>query len=55
MCRLLAVSASGYYAWRRRRPSRHEVDDAALAERIREIHKLLAPRLVDVFAASARS
>ncbi len=40
MCRLLAVSASGYYAWRRRRPSRHEVDDAALAERIREIHGL---------------
>jgi putative transposase len=38
MCRLLGVSASGYYAWRRRRPSRHEVDDAALEGRIREIH-----------------
>lgn len=38
MCRLLGVSTSGYYAWRRRRPSRRELDDAALMHRIREVH-----------------
>ncbi len=38
MCRLLGVSASGYYAWRRRGPSRREVSDAALEARIGEIH-----------------
>lgn len=38
MCRLLDVSTSGYYAWRRRQPSRRAASDAALAARIREIH-----------------
>ena len=38
MCRLLGVSTSGYYAWRSRRPSRRAVADAALTERIVEIH-----------------
>ena len=38
MCRLLGVSTSGYYAWRRRGPSRREASDAALLQRIREIH-----------------
>jgi putative transposase len=38
MCRLLGVSTSGYYAWRRRCPSRREADDAALERQIREIH-----------------
>ena len=39
MCRLLDVSTSGYHAWRRHRPSRRAVDDAALTARIAEIHK----------------
>jgi putative transposase len=39
MCRLLGVSASGYYAWRRRsRPPRAEADEALLV-RIRAIHQ----------------
>jgi putative transposase len=38
MCRLLAVSASGYYAWRDRAPSARARADAALLRRIREIH-----------------
>ena len=38
MCRLLDVSTSGYYAWRRRQPSRRAASDAALEARIREIH-----------------
>lgn len=38
MCRLLKVSASGYYAWQQRAPSRRAMDDAVLTERIRLIH-----------------
>jgi putative transposase len=38
MCRVLDVSASGYYAWQQRRPSAREQADAALLERIRAIH-----------------
>src|SRR5262249_6567730 len=38
MCRVLKVSASGYYAWRDRPPSRRSIDDAVLVERIRVIH-----------------
>ena len=38
MCQLLNVSASGYYAWRERPPSRRALADAVLAERIRAIH-----------------
>ena len=38
MCRRLGVSRSGYYAWRRRAPSRRAVADAALSETIRQIH-----------------
>ena len=38
MCRLLGVSASGYYAWRGRRPSARAVGDAALLGQIREAH-----------------
>ena len=40
MCRLLAVSASGYYAWRDRRPSARAEVDTALLARIKAIHKL---------------
>src|SRR5690606_20066604 len=39
MCRVLGVSASGYYAWRDREPSEREREDEALAERIRMIHE----------------
>lgn len=38
MCRVFHVSASGYYAWRDRTPSRRMVEDAALTERIGRIH-----------------
>ncbi len=38
MCRLLGVSASGYYAWQGRAPSARDQSDAALLERIREFH-----------------
>jgi putative transposase len=38
MCRVLDVSASGYYAWQVRPPSARAQADAALLERIRAIH-----------------
>ncbi len=37
-CRILSVSASGYYAWLRRPPSARSRRHAALGERIRAIH-----------------
>ena len=40
MCRLLGVSASGYHAWQRRPPAPRALADAALLERIREIHAM---------------
>ena len=38
MCRLLGVSPSGFYAWRDRRPSERDREDATLTEQIRTIH-----------------
>ena len=38
MCRVLKVSASGFYAWQKRPPSRRALEDAVLTERIRAIH-----------------
>src|SRR4029453_11512258 len=38
MCRLYGVSASGYYAWRRRVPSDRSRGDARLLELIRREH-----------------
>ena len=38
LCRVLEVSASGYYAWRERPPSRRVIDNAVLTERIRTVH-----------------
>ena len=38
MCRVLNVSASGYYAWLDRAPSKRSIQDAVLVERIRAIH-----------------
>lgn len=40
MCRVLGVSPSGYYAWRKREPSKRARADAVLVERIEEIHKV---------------
>lgn len=38
LCRVLAVSPGGYYAWLRRAPSRRSRDSQELIERIRQIH-----------------
>ncbi len=38
MCRVLGVSASGYYDWRDRKPSRRAMENTALVEQIRQIH-----------------
>lgn len=38
MCRVLGVSASGYYAWHDRAPSRRTLANAVLTERIRQVH-----------------
>jgi putative transposase len=39
MCRVLAVSASGYYVWRQPAPSARARADAELTTRIRVIHQ----------------
>jgi putative transposase len=39
MCRMLEVSRSGYYDWRRRKPSKRSLRDAALTRRIEEVHR----------------
>jgi hypothetical protein len=39
LCRLLGVSPSGYYAWRRRGPSARAVANEQLLGRIREIRR----------------
>ena len=38
MCRVLEVSKSGYYAWKKREPSARAQADATLTARIREVH-----------------
>jgi putative transposase len=38
LCRMLGVSRSGYYAWRRRPPSERTLFDAVLLEKIETIH-----------------
>jgi putative transposase len=40
MCQVLGVSPSGYYAWAQRPPSARSLADAALKERIRQIHEI---------------
>ena len=39
MCRMLGVSRSGYYGWKERSPSKRSREDAALTEKVREIHE----------------
>lgn len=39
MCRVLDVSTSGYYAWRKRKPSKRALEDRELLEKIRHFHK----------------
>jgi putative transposase len=38
MCRVLGVSRSGYYAWRKREPSQRAKEDVMLTDRIKQIH-----------------
>jgi transposase InsO family protein len=40
MCRLYAVSVSGYYAWLGREPSERAQGDAMIVEKIRQEHRL---------------
>ena len=37
-CRVLGISASGFYAWLERPPSRRTLGNAVMTERIRTIH-----------------
>ena len=39
MCRVLEVSASGYYAWQSRSPSKRSMEDAILQAEIEAIHR----------------
>lgn len=41
MCRLLSVSASGYYNWRSRKPSHREEENRQLANKIKVIFHLI--------------
>lgn len=38
LCRVLGVSRSGYYGWKDRPPSKRDRENAALTEKIRQIH-----------------
>ena len=57
MCRLLGVSASGYYAWEQREPSARERANEQLLERIRTIHMKSretygVPRMIEELVAN---
>jgi putative transposase len=39
MCRVLAATRSGFYAWKDRAPSQRDRDDAALVAKIRALHR----------------
>jgi putative transposase len=60
LCRVLGVSSSGYYAWRRRTPSNRARSDATLMARLTHLHAQSrqtygAPRLhADLRAAGVR-
>lgn len=40
LCRVMEVSCSGYYAWRKREPGQREQDNAALSEHIRQVFEM---------------
>jgi hypothetical protein len=42
LCEMLTVSRSGCYRWKSAGPSRRERDDAALASKVAEAHRLPA-------------
>jgi putative transposase len=37
MCRVFEISVSGYYAWGKRPASRHDREDAKLAEQVKTV------------------
>jgi putative transposase len=39
MCQVLAVVVAGYYAWRQRKPSQHQVRRLQLLKQIRDVHE----------------
>lgn len=39
MCEVLKVSRSGFYAWRKRQPSRRVREDETIAEQVRAVHR----------------
>jgi len=52
MCKQMGLSRSGYYAWKRRGPSRRHQEDAVLTEAIKEVHAASrgtygSPRVLD--------
>jgi transposase InsO family protein len=40
LCVMLGISRSGYYAWRKRKPSQREQNNQTLIDHIRRIHKM---------------
>jgi transposase InsO family protein len=40
LCKLLSIGRSGYYAWKKRKPSQREQENQVLIEHIRRIHQL---------------
>ncbi|MEY3665024.1 MAG: hypothetical protein RLZZ153_1206, partial [Pseudomonadota bacterium] len=38
-CRVLGVSASGYYQWLHRTPSARQIGNAVMTESIRQVHR----------------
>jgi len=52
LCRVLAVSRSGFYSWRKRLPSKRSVEDERLKSKILELHQKSrrtygSPRILD--------
>ena len=39
-CEVLGISRSGYYAWKKRKHSQRELENQALIEHIRRIHRM---------------
>ena len=39
LCQTLSVSRSGYYAWKKRKPSQRELDNTLLTGHMQRIHQ----------------